>query len=114
MIGVKPKKMKVSNAPDFSLSDGQAAIYGKVTERNIFDTSVTDAVGVQVTVYKNDTLVAYALTFEDGLYQIDSIDAGGNYTIEFIKDSVFVTPVFSLGSKEIKEVNAVLTTDTLF
>jgi len=111
MIGVKPKKKKASNEPDFNLGEGQAAIYGKVTERNIWDNSITDAMNVEVSVYKNNILVGYAITFLDGLYQIIAIDAGDNYTMTFVKNSMFTTSVFSLASKEIKEVNVELTTD---
>ncbi|MBC8753965.1 hypothetical protein H2O64_04735 [Kordia sp. YSTF-M3] len=110
MIGVKPKKKKEpSNQPDFNLAEGQAAIYGKVTERNVYDNSVRDAIDAQVTVFKNGVLVGYVIPFLDSSYQIVSIDAGDDYTMEFVKDSMFTTPIFSLSSKEIKEVNVELT-----
>lgn len=111
MIGVKPKKKKIANHPDFNLSEGQAAIYGKVTERNIVTNSITNATDAQVSVYKNGNLVGLAAISENGLYQITSISAGANYTTKFEKDSVFTTPVFTLSSKEVKQINVELTTD---
>lgn len=114
MIGVRPKKNKTTDSPDvpdFNLEEGQAAIYGQVTERKTFDNSIVDAFQAEVSIYKNGTLVSYAVTAEDGLYQIGALDAGENYTIEFRKDSVVVTPEFSLASKEVKQVNVELTSD---
>ncbi|QHI35756.1 hypothetical protein IMCC3317_11040 [Kordia antarctica] len=114
MIGVKPKKKKEFIDIDLSLIDGQAKIYGKVTERNIHDNSVTNAVEAQVSVYKNGNLIGLTTTSEDGTYFIESINSDDDYTAKFEKDSVFVTPVFTLASRQAKQINIELTTDAIF
>lgn len=108
MIGVKPKKKKQSDVPDFDLQEGQAAIYGRVTERNILDNSVSPAKDVQVSVFKNDVLVGFSITFEDGYYQIEAIDAPEDYSVEFMKNVTVVIPKFRLNSKQVKQINVEL------
>lgn len=108
MIGVKTKKKKLSDTPDFNLQEGQAAIYGRVTERNVLDNSVNPAKDVQVSVFKNDMLVGFSITFEDGYYHIEAIDAPEDYRVEFMKNTTIVIPEFRLTSKQVKQINVEL------
>ncbi|AXG68208.1 hypothetical protein KORDIASMS9_00400 [Kordia sp. SMS9] len=115
MIGVKNKKQSqssndntiptpVDTIPSFNLQDGQGGIYGKVTERNINSDEVRNIRDVNITVFDENTLVAFNLTSDEGIYIFDAINAPKSYTIEFRKD-VVLTKEFTIASKEIKEIN---------
>jgi uncharacterized membrane protein len=113
MIGVKPKKKKQSEGIDFDLQEGQAAIYGSVTERSVIDNTLQAANNVLVSVYTDGVLVAFNQTNQEGIYHITALDAPENYTVEFVKDVTRVVPEFSIASREAKEINMELLTNDL-
>jgi hypothetical protein len=113
MIGVRLKKKKESetdapDTPQFNLQEGQGAIYGIVTKVNPLDNSINPEKDVQVSVIKDNVLIGFSITFDDGYYQIDAIDAPADYRMEFTKNGTYHIPEFRLESKEVKQINVEL------
>jgi len=118
MIGVRKKVHVLSDTndtspseivPSFNLQVGQGAIYGYVTRRNSLDNTVLPVVEVMVTLFGDNTLVAFTRTGESGIFIFDAINAPGDYTLEFRKETTVVTSEFRLNSEEVKQINMELT-----